>query len=163
MAGFSDYKLSFDKELLLEFVLAFSRFEYSLKRAGFLKSSREAIPDWESFAGTMQGQLEFADPSLREAVQTLESAPPRKQVRTAEGQLGWQETSKSDGEAREAFLLRMVRIVRNNLFHGGKFPHPIGPVVDPARDAKLIAASLCVLAECRRVAPRVDMFFREAA
>ncbi len=34
----------------------------------------------------------------------------------------WEKNSKSNGESDERYLLRLVRDVRNNLFHGGKVP-----------------------------------------
>ncbi|HJX12988.1 MAG TPA: hypothetical protein VJ377_05605, partial [Dehalococcoidales bacterium] len=42
-------------------------------------------------------------------------------------------------------LIYIIKQVRNNLFHGGKFPDPIGPVGDPTRDPSLIKHSITVL------------------
>jgi len=43
------YSIIYDRELVLEFVLVFSRFEYSLKRKGFLtKNATHAESDWPS-------------------------------------------------------------------------------------------------------------------
>jgi hypothetical protein len=160
----TDYSVPFDTDLLLAFTLEFSRFEYSLKRAGFLiQNSEDAKPDWDSFAVEIRGRVDFSDTRLTSVVHVLEARPPRKQIRTPTGELGWRDAPRGDGEAREAYLLRLVRIVRNNLFHGGKFPSPTGPLLEPARDRELVEGSLRLLAVCRCLVPRVDAFFREAA
>jgi len=39
-------------------------------------------------------------------------------------------------------VIRSLRIVRNNVFHGGKFPD--GPIVEPLRDEALIRDCLAV-------------------
>ena len=44
------------------------------------------------------------------------------------------------------WLLLMVRTVRNNLFHGGKFP--LIPVSEPSRDSTLLHHSITILAAC---------------
>jgi hypothetical protein len=56
--------------------------------------------------------------------------------------------------------LRLVRDVRNNLFHGGKYLKT--PVDGAARRNKdLLQACLTVLAECRSVDTWVNAFFEE--
>lgn len=46
-----------DKELVVAFFFEFSRFEYALKRAGFLNKNRnDAQPDWDCFAKAIAQQ-----------------------------------------------------------------------------------------------------------
>lgn len=159
------YSIQYDRELVLEFFLEFSRFEYCLKRGGFLrKGIEEAVPDWDTFAKSLRGRLtDGPSDDFRQGHLVLTNRPPKKQMVTPSGGLGWRESTRGVKEADEAFLLRLVRTVRNNLFHGGKFPYPDGPVQDPARGRDLVRAALDVLRECRRVSPRIDSLFQEAA
>jgi hypothetical protein len=159
------YTIQFDRELVLEFFLEFSRFEYALKRAGFLKQGTDdAIPDWDGFAQSLRERLgKKQDSQLGRARSVLMMKPPKKQVKGPSGGLAWRDNTPGDGEHEEAFLLRLVRTVRNNLFHGGKYPYPDGPVDDPARDRELLRAAIDVLRACRRLSPRVDSLFKEAA
>jgi hypothetical protein len=54
----------------------------------------------------------------------------------------------------------MVRCVRNNLFHGGKFN--IEVLEDTARTEKLLSSSLTVLAACLDIAPQQQAAYRDA-
>jgi hypothetical protein len=63
----------------------------------------------------------------------------------------------------EKWILRLVRTVRNNLFHGGKYPYPDEPINQPARDRKVLSASLTVMEECLRLSPLLEAKFFEAA
>jgi hypothetical protein len=42
--------LATDRDLVFAFFAAYSRFEYALKRSGFLKAQDKAQPDWDKFA-----------------------------------------------------------------------------------------------------------------
>lgn len=57
------------------------------------------------------------------------------------GQLVWK-TRPAAGSQIEDILLS-VRTIRNNVFHGGKFPD--GPVAEPLRDELLIRDCLAVM------------------
>lgn len=108
--------------LVFDFLLDFGRFEYALKAAGFAVSRNgRANPDWPRFETMARGFLGSLDGDENEAVAYLLAEPPKTQV-YRNGQLGWVETTQKADEERDAFLLRLVRTVRNNLFHGGKYP-----------------------------------------
>lgn len=156
MTEVTAYGVQYDRDLVLEFFLEFSRFEYALKRARFLKKRTEdAIPDWDGFAQSLGGQLaDRHDSQFMQARSTLFARPPKKQIRGPSGELTWRESTRGSGETEDAFLLRLVRTVRNNLFHGGKYPYPEGPVDDPARDRELLRAALGVLPKCRQLNPQ---------
>jgi hypothetical protein len=156
------YDLSFDKERVLHFLLVFSRFEYALKRAGFLvKNKKDAEADWDCFVQSIRSTLRSAPtPDFADACTYLREHPPSKQI-NSHGALDWQSIVIGDGESQEAFILRAVRVLRNNLFHGGKYP--AGPRQDVARDHALLDASLVVLERSRSCTPEVNGFFEEAA
>jgi hypothetical protein len=51
--------------------------------------------------------------------------------------------------------------VRNNLFHGGKYPD--GPEFEVARDRKIIRAALAILDGCYELHPGIKGMIEEAA
>ncbi len=130
---------------MFEFFAFFSRFEYALKRAGFLKNGDKAEPCWDRFANSVRNRLfTKADSEFQAGREYLMRKPPDTQV-VVNGGLGWRSTPKGDGESDEQYLLRLVRIVRNNLFHGGKYPYPLCSVPDSAAtDSYSSPRSLCL-------------------
>lgn len=134
--------LNVPRELTLEFLATFARFEFALKKAGYAQGDDSKVsPDWDSFAGDV-AQLEAAviAPVLN-SCQYLQQNPPKKQV-LQNGTLHWVERQGTSGSAIGDVLLS-VRTVRNNVFHGGKFPD--GSVAEPLRDEALIRDCLAAL------------------
>jgi hypothetical protein len=134
--------LNVPRESTLEFLATFARFEYALKRAGYaLGDDTRVWPDWDRFARDVS-QLDGAilAPVLN-ACQYLQQRPPKKQV-LLDGQLRWIDRQGTSGTAIGDVLLS-VRTVRNNVFHGGKFPD--GIVSEPLRDESLICDCMAVL------------------
>lgn len=54
-------------------------------------------------------------------------------------------------------LLVLVRRIRNNLFHGGKFPE--GPEDDASRDRELLKSDIAVLQACLESDPQLMTSF----
>ena len=133
-------------ELVGQFFSAFARAEYLLKRVGFHKRGQEnAQADWDAYASSLKGLLNKTHSArVRNAWRYLSGRPPRKQV-IQDGQLSWKDVPRPVTISDEAYALLLVRRVRNNLFHGGKFLHPDG---DNVRDKKLVNASLVILDAC---------------
>jgi hypothetical protein len=115
---------------LLDFFLTFSRFEFALKAAGFFKRPNperqdarrptDAKPDWDKFAVSLRSSFQpHATDALREAFEYIQNSPPQKQV-IVNNSVDWKTPVMPEHESEVEFLLRMVRSVRNNLFHGGK-------------------------------------------
>ena len=93
---------------------------------------------------------------LQAACDYFISQPPRKQILDS-GVLGW---SKPQFHKREPFftwLLLMVRSVRNNLFHGGKFP--MAPIEDPSRNTDLLQHSITIIYACLQLDTTVAHYF----
>ena len=152
-----------DRDLVLRFVAVFSRFEYSLKRSDYLKPGNKAEADWDKYANSLQGRFgSVEEQALREAVAFLVNEPPKTQV-VSGGDLAWSATPMGNGEHHERYVLRLVSTVRNNLFHGGKYPHPLGPIVDVARNKRLLEAGVTVLSQCLELSESVRGAFEEAA
>lgn len=107
--------------LAFDFFREFSRFEYCLKAVGFLRVRRNNEPEanWDAFAEAIK-QI-FEEPPSKEfsaAVAYYMKNPPKKQV-VRDGGLQWENDASQDSGAIRVLVL--VRRVRNNLFHGGKF------------------------------------------
>ncbi len=70
------------------------------------------------------------------------------QIMATDRSLVWENLERREGQTDIGWLLVIVRTVRNNLFHGGKYPVPSGHIREPARDPKLLNCGLTVLETC---------------
>jgi len=151
---------SADRRIAWEFFVFFSRFEYALKRdERYLKpGTGRAEPNWGRFgADYAEAFNSDASPELAAAVRYYLKSPPWKQLRE-NGEMKWSEPNYHDGhEPLLIWLLSVIRIVRNNLFHGGKFP--LIPISDPSRDRDLLAYAIAILDVCLRLDQRVHNQF----
>lgn len=153
--------IALDRELVFNFFAVFSRFEFALKRTtGYLAGNeRGAKANWSEYANAIRGRFsDVPSDEFSEAVAFLTASPPKKQI-VADGVIRWRASVKDAGESEEAFVLRLVKTVRNNLFHGGKFPE--GPIEDVARNSRLLRASITVLLQCLELSPEVARWYRE--
>ncbi|MCZ2157383.1 MAG: hypothetical protein LC114_26375, partial [Bryobacterales bacterium] len=134
-----------DRCLAWHFFVFFSRMEYALKRTRrYLRNVHKAEPNWDRFGSDHDQHFrESLSTRSAEALRYFEANPPRKQIQI-EGTMGWSEPSvRTATEKVLPWLLLAIRTVRNNLFHGGKFP--LIPMQDPSRDRDLLVRSLTVL------------------
>ena len=157
-----------DQELLLDFFLTFSRFEYALKDSDFFQRSgrnyshrhQDANPDWDSFAVSLRGVFRAdSNDELQRACEYISDSPPDKQV-IIDDAVDWETPTRPENESEIEFLLRMVRSIRNNLFHGGK--HSTEPHEEVNRTERLLNVSLIILHECLNLAPDVNNAFLNA-
>jgi hypothetical protein len=138
-------RLGIDKEMTSRFFFVFSRFEFGLKKLRYLEKKDYASPDWNAFSDTIKDEyIRGENQNLDDAVKYLCDNPVKKQIRSNDA-FEFKCISKGTQSDIE-FAIQSVQVVRNNLFHGGKFPS--GPVTDPGRDSKLLSAGLIVLAQC---------------
>lgn len=139
------------------FLMLFSRFEYALKKLGYVQQSGERVLiQWRRFAAETHLNLPLDDP-LIVRTRPLVSMPPAKQV-VRNGQLEWLPEEAPTGEEIDLqWLLDMTYRLRNNLFHGGKWPF------DPARDVSLIEAGEAVLAIFTSIRRDLEQAFRQEA
>jgi len=134
--------LNVPRDLTLEFLAIFARFEFALKKAGYAQGDDSKVsPDWDSFARDVAKLDAAALAPMLNGCQYLQQHPPKKQV-LQNGALQWVARQGTSGSAIGDVLLS-VRTVRNNVFHGGKFPD--GVIKDPLRDEQLIRDCLAVL------------------
>jgi hypothetical protein len=134
-----------DRQLTWQFFVFFSRMEYALKRTRrYLKNTPNAEPNWDRFGSDHDRRFSgLLSSPLVQAVRYFEANPPRKQIQVG-GSMAWSEPRwRNATEGLLPWLLLGIRAVRNNLFHGGKFP--LIPMPDPSRDRDLLVHALTVL------------------
>ena len=153
-------KLNVPVDLACEFLAVFARSEFALKAAGFANGNeKQAEANWEAFAEAIAKAF---DPSktqeLNAAVEYLLKYPPKKQV-LINKKLEFVDATPDNNKSKVQQVLLMVRRVRNNLFHGGKFLP--GPPSDPKRDALLVEYSLTVLHACIPLHGNVSIVYTE--
>jgi hypothetical protein len=151
-----------ERDVAWEFFVFFSRFEYALKRVDdyLMPIDGEAKPNWDRFASHVNAQFPLNDAQVASAVAFYSAEPPRRQVRQ-NGALDWSAPqSRVGNEPVLIWLLRAIRVVRNNLFHGGKFPHFV--FNDPSRNGALLRHAIVILAAALPLDARVNSMFVEA-
>ncbi len=144
-------QVDFDRDLVFKFFTIFSIFEYALKKAGFCISGRsgEAQPDWKGFANSIQPHFNSqSKPSLFTAVSYLLNRPVMKQV-IRNNSLFFIQRRRPSNMNDTTWLSVLIRGVRNNLFHGGKYRY------DRPRDPELIKSSLNILESWAWLNPEV--------
>lgn len=149
-------QVDFDRKLVFKFFTLFSLFEYALKRGGFLTIGRssEAQPDWENFANTINPQFTaLHKPRLELAKSYMLNQPVMRQVvhNTA---TTFTPRNRPNNMNDTVWLSILIRGVRNNLFHGGKFRY------DRPRDPELIKNSLIILEVWAQLNPDVERELR---
>ena len=136
-------------ELANQFFYLFSRFEFALKLYGYHNGDGEAKPNWDKFASTVKDNFDQNEPRIFEAYQYYFKHPPKKQ-KISDGNLVW-ENSEQDENLHG--LLCYIRRVRNNLFHGGKFPNK--HLEHQRRNTELISYAIDLLNYCSELLPEI--------
>lgn len=141
------HTLGMNREDLLDFFVLFSRMEYALKSCGYVSNLNGASPDWDKFANQYSKQFE-SDLILEELVDLakahgyLFAEPPRKQCLGENNILEWKRDEQWNSQGLKETLL-LIRRIRNNLFHGGKYEGYV-----PVRDNTLICHATTILRRC---------------
>lgn len=151
----------FDKNLIFDFFWKFSVFERALKSEGFLRHDRKSAElDWDRFSQEISGPSQSLNISgFQEAARLLKDLSPKKQMNKG-GKLSWEPVVQSN-ESDAEYAIRLLKVVRNNLFHGGKYSD--GSVNEIARDTSILRAALKVLDGCYEFHPRIRRRIDESA
>lgn len=131
------------QDAAFDFLFGFSRFEYCLKEKQFLKSTdagKKAEPNWDKFVKKHRNGY-APGPGAR----ALIAAKPRQQVVAANAGLAWKELQFEANEFELQKVTLLLRLVRNNLFHGGK--HGDTHWDNPERTVQLLQQGQIVLDE----------------
>jgi hypothetical protein len=133
--------------LAVEFIAVFSRFEYALKSTDFAMGGPTiANPAWDKFSNSIHDQfVQIEDESLEISIAYMMFYPPRKQV-LLNNKLDFKVQEIDTNQRSTQQLLGLVRTVRNNLFHGGKYSSD--GEIDEGRNEKLLTHSLKILKYC---------------
>lgn len=152
-AGEADYK-----SLVFDFFIAFSRFEYALKRANYLQHPNgRAEPDWEAFAKAMHHKfVPEMQENIKKSLKYLKENPARQQV-VNNGELGWKDMSFGNQDCYLWKVLKIVKTTRNNLFHGGKYP--VVEICEPSRDNTLLESCIDILNVCIELDVKVREYY----
>jgi hypothetical protein len=135
-------------QLAFEFFFAFSRFEFALKENQYLKThapGMRAEPGWSEYVSKWQDAYR-----LSASAQVLLQEPPKQQVIGTGSSLTWRPVGLDDCKSELSKIVRLLKTVRNNLFHGGK--HGGSGWDDPQRTSRLLSASLSVVEELVKLA-----------
>jgi hypothetical protein len=155
--------LRIDSELVLRFLLVFSRFEYALKSGGYATTGDQrtnaAKADWFKFLTAAEGKVGASrvDHDFDQARDLLLNHPPKLQVYRNNALEFVESERRQDTDL--GFMLRLVKTVRNNLFHGGKYQN--GPVSDPGRDRNLLEACIVILHACLDAFPELKATYEQ--
>lgn len=152
---------SIDRQLALEFFLVLSRVEFALKTSGYARGDDQGVnPDWDRFAYDLRKIFNpQANEELKIACEYYLMFPPQKQILET-GVLSWCHSLPNTASKIETILL-LIRRVRNNLFHGGKYN--IQAADETERNEFLLKAALCILKETMRLIPDVRRSYEMAA
>lgn len=125
-----------------EFFYWFSRFEFALKENGFLKNNTpgaRAEPGWDQFIASHEtGYV------LTKAGSQLVEADPQRQI-VGQHELKFVPVGFDNQLSELTKVVRLLKTVRNNLFHGGK--HSAEGWDDPQRILLLLDLSISILDE----------------
>ncbi|NLT47383.1 MAG: hypothetical protein GXX92_03110 [Clostridiales bacterium] len=138
-----------DKKLAFEFFVVFSRFEYTLKLTPCRKCNSSAKADWDKFAGFLKESHPDKVAEIIETADYLLKYPPQRQI-CKDNVLDWEIPERNRSELNNSnifYVFDYIKIVRNNLFHGGKYPDNARPA-NPQRENRLVEVSLEVLYVC---------------
>lgn len=105
------------KNLVFDFFYWFSRFEYALKmELPKVKGPGEsAQANWNEFRTKHESEY-VVIPALTE----LLDEPPSREIYIEGGASTWQELTFGSTESELGKAIKVVKTIRNNLFHGGK-------------------------------------------
>lgn len=145
-------------ELACEFLAVFSRFEYALKSTEYAYGNEGKVePWWDKFSNDIDGAFnKITEPEFLEATDYLLKSPPRKQA-LSNDRIIFNDQTIDNNQAKAHQVFKMIRTVRNNLFHGGKYL-PNGEM-EEGRNKRLVESSLLILKSCVHLHPHVGQSY----
>lgn len=154
------YENSFDengRKLILEFFIAFSRFEFALKAENFVLGVDRINADWDRYVGSILFNPN-ATPELRVSVDYILNNPPRVQS-IRNNVIVWTNRNFNPNTSDVLKLRYHITDIRNNLFHGGKFNGTFEP--ENSRNFILVNSALQILNNWLTLNPNVHNQFSQ--
>lgn len=136
------------KEQAFDFFYWFSRFEFALKENNFLKRNRageNAEPGWDAFVERYAEAFEHTEKTNK-----LVNLNPKRQKVAEHSDLEWREVGLDDCNSELCKVVRLLKTIRNNLFHGGK--HGAEGWDNPERTEELLVVGKSILDQLARLA-----------
>ena len=130
-----------------DFFFWFSRFEFALKENGYLKSltiGNAAEPGWDVFVAKWHANFKPSNES-----NALMAMNPKSQIVGTNG-LTWKDVGMTDCKSDLGKVVRLLKTVRNNLFHGGK--HGADAWDDPTKTELLLSSGKLLLDQLANMA-----------
>lgn len=152
-------KLTVPPELALKFFAVFSRFEYALKVIPRFRrpGDGEAKADWLAFAAEVAPHfVPNKDPATSAAFTSLADANLRY-FAVVDGEAKWRAFPVPEGISDAEKAIRLIRQVRNNLFHGGKYAPD--PDSNPDRERRWVESSLAILGKLLTLSNEVQAVY----
>ncbi len=124
-----------------EFFAMYSRFESALKGCGYCKDDTK--PDWNRYYDACLKNLPDEKKKIDDAFNHL-SKMKIQTHKWKDGKIEWRDAEFD----KSATVFDLIKIVRNNLFHGGKYEFGQDGSYDRIRNEELVKACLKVLFIC---------------
>lgn len=158
---------SIEKDVF-EFFFVFSRFEFALKQSGYITTSSptsdNAIPDWDALVKDYK-KVYVACEETEESIKYLLEKPPNRQTvyREESGalQARWKPITINSNAPLLYTLVDIVKVVRNNLFHGGKYGD--NGWDDEARVSLLLKHSINVIHHWLQLREELNVYYTDQA
>jgi hypothetical protein len=152
------------KDLAFEVLSVFSLFEYGLKKIGYRTAGRKNIAevDWETwYKENENAVIQPHGENFSSHLQYLTSRPAKKQVLDDQDEIVWKTINvRQDEKDKVAKLAQLVKAVRNNFFHGGKYFRE--EIEEPIRDERLLRSSSTILRAIIEMNPKLKSAVQEA-
>lgn len=136
------------KSLAFDFFYWFSRFEFSLKENGILKNEKvgeNAEPGWEVFVNKYANDFSHTNETRK-----LQNLNPKRQKVATNSELKWCNVGLNDCKSELCIIVRLLKTIRNNLFHGGK--HGAEGWDQPERTKELLLVGKLILDQLAEMA-----------
>lgn len=172
MFSFENGKQEELRQEIFEFFVVFSRFEFALKERGYIKRKEEgknAEPDWDAFLKINKDNfIVTEDCSVSfQYLTTPETAPNRQKLfyTTESGEevikTNWSEQKIDINTPDLKKVIDSIKLVRNNLFHGGKYGDKSW--CDFTRTSNLLRHSISMLFVLKELDEYISAYFEDFA
>lgn len=142
-----------EKELILEFFICFSRFEYALKACNYINGAERITPNWDMYVKTIAKTFDQTKtPELVNAVDYLIKNPPKVQSLNR-NKIIWVDRVVDENAPLVNKLRLHISDIRNNLFHGGKFNGTFSP--ENSRNYMLLQSAIIILNDWLEISPDI--------
>ncbi len=147
-----------DKDLILNFLATFSKFEYALKVSGYYTTNRrgEAKADWPRFTKEVSNQLNIESSENLKTAFNFILKYPLQLLGEKDGKLDWILFDIDKIEQDLDKVIFKIKQIRNNTFHGGKF---LRAPEDEETNSLLLKHSITTLLEIKNLSKKIRSAF----